>query len=311
MKKIRDIILKISNIFHLTNYLFKIWFMFLGLKNGIIIKFHSNYLLLRKKGKEIKIKKGKNDFGSIGIVLRDFENFYSTIVLDNNQNIIDFSIPKFHKVATGHNFFFHDICEPIATTNIYIEKANLKKNGEVVLDLGSYCGTQTVYYSEAVGPNGLVIAFEPDNDSFNSLQLNVKQSVYKNIIIENKGVYSYNGVVSFTNTGGMASSISNDINQNSVNIDVVTLDSVATKYSLTRCDFIKMDIEGSEIEVLKSSKKFIEIYKPKFIIEPHYLNGNLNTLEIIEIFNSLNYETEIIKQGNQDYQPLIFAFPIF
>ena len=60
-----------------------------------------------------------------------------------------------------------------------------------------------------------------------------------------------------------------------------TLDTIADEFKLKRCDFIKMDIEGSEIQVLKSSKEFIKKFKPKLIIEPHFINGELNTNLII------------------------------
>mgnify|MGYP006921058007 CR=1 FL=1 len=41
-----------------------------------------------------------------------------------------------------------------------------------------------------------------------------------------------------------------------------------------------------------------------------FINGELNTNLIISILNSLNYNIEILKQGDFDYQPLIFATPI-
>jgi FkbM family methyltransferase len=310
MNKFRHYLVQIADKLYVTNILYKLWFIFLGIRNGIHIKFGQNSILLKKSTNSILIRKGKNDFGAIGIVLRDFDNFYKTVILPNNDKLIDFSTPKFHVVDSGHTFFFHDICEPSTTTKIYLEKAKLNNCSEVVLDLGSYCGTQTVFYSDSVGPKGSVIAFEPDSNSYKSLSINIGQAKNKNIIIENKGVYSFDGIVSFTNTGGMASSISKEMKHSNSTIEVITLDSIAIKYELERCDFIKMDIEGSEIEVLNSSKKFIDKYKPRFIIEPHYINGILNTKEIIKIFLNYNYNTEIIKQGDQDYQPLIYAFPI-
>lgn len=310
MNKLRYYIIKLANKLNITQPLYKFWFIILGLKYRVKIDFGQSKILLTKNNNSILIRKGNNDFGAIGIVLRDFDNFYKTIVLPKNEKTIDFSIPDFHLVDSGHKFFFHDICEPSTTTNIYLEKAELKKGSEVVLDLGSYCGTQAVFYSESVGPNGLVIAFEPDSNSFNSLQINVTQSKYNNLIIENKGVYSFDGVVSFTNTGGMASCISSESNNTNSTIEVTTLDSIAIKYDLKRCDFIKMDIEGSEIEVLKTSKEFLNKFKPSLIIEPHFINGVFNADEIIQILSNYNYNTEIIKQGNQDYQPLIYAHPI-
>ena len=182
MNKFRHYLVQIGDKLYVTNILYKLWFIFLGLRNGIHIKFGQNSILLKKSTNSILIRKGKNDFGAIGIVLRDFDNFYKTVILPNNVKLIDFSTPKFHVVDSGHTFFFHDICEPSTTTKIYLEKANLNNCSEVVLDLGSYCGTQTVFYSDSVGPKGSVIAFEPDSNSYNSLSINIDQAKNKNII---------------------------------------------------------------------------------------------------------------------------------
>lgn len=197
-------------------------------------------------------------------------------------------------------------------TNIYIEKANLIGEGEVVIDIGCYCGTQTVFYSELVGKNGLVLGFEPDSISFDSLNKNIGQSFNKqNIIIQQIGIYNFDGEISFTGNGSMGSMIQiGDTKSNNDKIKVKTLETIANEFKLQRCDFIKMDIEGSEIEVLQSSKSFINKFKPKFIIEPHFINDKLNTDIIVSIFNTINYKTEILKQGNFDYQPLIFAYPL-
>ena len=308
MKKIRNHVKLVSNFFGISIYLFKIYFYLLSFQYNCKVKFNNSYVKISKKNRHIKIRRGKKDLGVIGLVLRDFESFYDTVIPDNN--IIDFTIPKYHKIKTGHNFYFHDICEPLAVTNIYINKAQLKGDGEVVIDIGCYCGTQTVFYSELVGENGLVIGFEPDDDNFNSLSKNIKESKFKsNIIIKKIGIYNFDGEISFNGNGSMGSKIETHSTTALKSIKVKKLDSIAEEFKLERCDFIKMDIEGSEIEVLISSKKFIKKYSPKFIIEPNFINGKLNTNMIISIFNSLNYTTEILKQGDFDYQPLIFAFP--
>lgn len=310
MKKIRNFVKKIADKFNLTIYLLKIYFKILAFKYGCNVIYEDKYVIIKKNKNFIKIKRKKNDLGLIGLVVRDFDNFYNSV--ESEMNLVDFTIPKYHKLkTTGQIFFFHDICEPLSVTDIYIKKANLNGSGEVVIDIGCYCGTQTVFYSELVGENGLVLGFEPDNESFNSLSLNISQSKFsKNIIIQKVGIYNFDGKISFSGNGSMASKIESCENENQQNqIEVKKLDTIAKEYNLQRVDFVKMDIEGSEIEVLKSSTDFINRFKPKFIIEPHYVNDLLNTNEIISILEKLNYNCEILKQGNFDYQPLIFAKP--
>lgn len=292
-----------------------IYFFLLALRNNIILIRRKNKIFLHKKTRTIIINSNKGDFGSTGIVVRDYDNFFESIVAKND--IIDFSIPNYHLMTNGRKYFFHDICEPLTTTKIYLEVANLSGQGEVVIDLGAYCGTQTVDYSLAVGRTGKVIAFEPDNTSFLSLQENIKNESNSNITIYKKAVYSYDGVIKFKTTGGMASSVVNKNYNNYVKedefnisyqeVECITLDTIANVHNLERCDFIKMDIEGSELEVLRSSVKFINKFNPTFIVEPHKINGIMNTDEIIDFFSSINYNCVKLKQGAQSYQPLLLA----
>ena len=104
----------------------------------------------------------------------------------------------------------------------------------------------------------------------------------------------------------MGAGVSSDSN---TKIAVRRLDTIAREFNLLQVDFIKMDIEGSEIEVLNSSKEFINKFKPRFVIEPHFIDGKINTNLLVSILEELNYTVEIIKQGSFDYQPLIYAYP--
>ena len=178
MKKLRYIISKIANLIGLNNLFTKIWFRYLGIFYSVKIAFLEEKIILIKKNKIIEIKSTKGNFGSVGIVVRDFDNFYKTILPTINENgfeIIDFTLPKFHSLLDNDEFYFHDICEPLSVTNIYLEKANLR-GGETVLDIGTYCGTQTVFFSRLVGSKGRVFGFEPDSESFKSLSININNN---------------------------------------------------------------------------------------------------------------------------------------
>ncbi len=91
-------------------------------------------------------------------------------------------------------------------------------------------------------------------------------------------------------------------------IFVAKIDTIVSKYNIEKVDFIKIDIEGAELQVLKSSENFIKKFKPKFIIEPHFIDGVLNKNQIVDFFTNIDYNTSIIEQGDFDYQPLIYAY---
>ncbi len=62
------------------------------------------------------------------------------------------------------------------------------KNGQTVVDAGSYLGGFTFYAAKKVGQTGKVIAFEPDPKNFEILKKGVKISNLKNIILINKAL---------------------------------------------------------------------------------------------------------------------------
>lgn len=299
----------------LLSFAMLVYFKALARRNGVRLVKSPRKVSLTKGGAEIVVRCGERDFGATGIVVRDFENFVKSIS-QGSRSCIDFSEPQFHELADGRRLYFHDICEPLSTSAIYLERAQLQGKGEVVLDLGAYCGTQTLDFCAGVGAGGCVVAVEPNRESFNSLSINVRNSGYRNFTLINKAVLDYNGTVTFQHLGGMASSVAQgtqggrvaaDEREGFSDVNCVTLQALFEELGLSRCDFIKMDIEGSELAVLSSSIGFIQRHKPRFIIEPHKINGVMNTSRIIDFFRSVGYRVELLKQGEQSYQPLLYA----
>jgi hypothetical protein len=79
-------------------------------------------------------------------------------------------------------------------------------------------------------------------------------------------------------------------------------------YKIDRIHFMKMDIEGSEVQVLTLSREILMKFKPRLIVEPHYINGRLNDKEIMIEMKSIGYKCEVVAQGEFDHQPLLYFF---
>ena len=172
------------------------------------------------------------------------------------------------------------------------------KEGDTVIDIGAYIGDHTIYYSKKVGPTGKVLAFEPNKEAFECLNYNLGQ--YNNTQCYNLAVGEKVGKISIddscVNKGMAHIKEGNDI-------DVITLDLV----SLTSLNFIKIDCEGFEIEVLKGAKNTINHFKPIMLIEIN--DATLNRYgkdrkEVFELLDSYGYSySNIYKwQGLNDSQ---------
>ena len=142
---------------------------------------------------------------------------------------------------------------PIADDFKYYQHFYKVKPGDIVVDAGANMGHISIFFSKQVGNDGKVYCFEPDK--FNVERLNANRALNHdlpdNIIIEDLLLWNDNVWVDFEEAGTVGSSaVWFSDNATIVKKQAVTLDSWAEKLLLPRLDFIKMDIEGAEIEAL-------------------------------------------------------------
>ena len=190
--------------------------------------------------------------------------------------------------------------------NKFIEK------DDVVFDIGSNIGAFTIPFAKKVGPKGKVFAFEPQSFIYNLLKDNVKLNNLKNINLFKNGVGDRERNIKidemdFTfagNFGGftLTSAYSNSNcgvvkNIKKKNVKIIKLDDFL---HIDRCNFIKIDVELMEMDVLKGAKKFLNKYKPILWIENHQIFPNKINKYLLEndytsywactkMFNRKNY----------------------
>ncbi|MCY2973288.1 MAG: FkbM family methyltransferase [Planctomycetota bacterium] len=139
--------------------------------------------------------------------------------------------------------------------------------GWTVLELGANIGTHTVALAKMVGPNGRVIAFEPQRIVYQNLCANIALNSILNVDCHLQAVGETLGSVivpslDYTkdnNFGGLGLGAYTQ----GVAVPVVTVDSL----ELNACHFIKMDIEGMEREAILGARKTIDRFKPVLYLE--------------------------------------------
>ena len=141
-------------------------------------------------------------------------------------------------------------------------KVKINKD-DIIIDagIGSYI-EPTKHFSNKVGQNGKVICFEPSHKHYNKAKNNLKD--FKNVSIFNIGLWNKNSKLSFIQNDNDSSHV--DLTNNSSNIiDVTDLDSFLDIYKYN-INFIKMDIEGAELNALRGSKNLIVRNSPNLAI---------------------------------------------
>lgn len=165
------------------------------------------------------------------------------------------------------------------------------KQGDVVIDCGAYPGTFSILASKLVGGKGLVIAFEPDPTNYRKLLHNLKLNNCSNVKAINKGVWSKKTHLNFKMDNTGSSLIFEKESTNSIiRVPVVTLDLELSELGIIKVDFIKADVEGAEIELIKGAKKTLEINKVNLAIASyHELNGKKTYLTLENMLERLGY----------------------
>lgn len=187
--------------------------------------------------------------------------------------------------------------------------------GSYVLDLGGNIGMVAIYLAKKVGPQGHVWAYEPDRKNQKLFQSHLELNNVSNVTLIPAGVWNESGTLTFYEGGTYTSSFvqTNYIHDNPshyevTSVPVVTLDEQYQKHQWKRIDFIKMDIEGSEIKALQGAKKLLLELSPTLFIETHLNEGKNTTPEVQAILTSLGYTVESKK--NSEYPTLIaYKYP--
>lgn len=126
------------------------------------------------------------------------------------------------------------------------------KEGMTVIDIGANIGYVTLIMAELVGPSGKVYAIDPNPNSFRVLVKNIQANGYTDFVFPYQmGISNTNGVSKFYvsdkwNLSGMSAT---KHSKQVINIPVTTLDDFMKDKGYP--DFIKMDIEGHEVEALE------------------------------------------------------------
>lgn len=167
------------------------------------------------------------------------------------------------------------------------------KEGDVIVDCGAYAGEFTLYAAIAVGNTGKVIAFEPDSQNYERLVNNIKLNNLTNVIAVPKGVWSQNTVLGFNNShSGVSSFLFDGKAESTINVPVVRLDDELSENGIRKVDFIKMDIEGAEIEAIKGAKRVLESNDVHLAIASyHIVNGEKSCFELEKLLSSFGYST--------------------
>jgi len=228
---------------------------------------------------------------------RRFDEYFGQVVPEERDGLVwvDYSYPHLQRYA-GTNLEFEIASFPEETEAISdYSRWYRPQLGDTVFDVGAYCGVSAYHLSKQVGPTGKVYAFEPDRGNYSLLQRNVERHKLSNVVPLRCAVAGSTGSAKFCSEGALGSCLSRHISRATVGhveeVPTITLQDACQRYGTPA--FVKMDIEGSEVEVLSSAREFLKQHSIHFVLDTgHRIDGALSSPKVEQLFRECGYVAE-------------------
>lgn len=150
---------------------------------------------------------------------------------------------------------------------------NYLKTGMTVIDIGAHHGFYTLLASQKVGTSGKVISFEPSPRELAKLKAHLSLNNCKNVEVQELALGAEEGKVNMfvciDHSGLNSLRLPNaETKVTEVEIKQIKLDDYLKNEQIKKVDFVKMDVEGGELSVLKGADKILlDELRPLIIYE--------------------------------------------
>jgi FkbM family methyltransferase len=175
--------------------------------------------------------------------------------------------------------------------------------GTIALDVGANIGFFTVEAAMAVGPSGRVIAIEAFPPHARTVRRNVELNSFCNVDVISSAVGEADGVATLTLPTGANHgmfTLGTIAGADSGEVPVKRIDDILEQQGVRSVDFIKMDIEGSELRALKGAANTLRSNHPPILIELNeaaLIGCGTSSSEVKELLYSLGYKGWLVGRG--------------
>jgi FkbM family methyltransferase len=168
------------------------------------------------------------------------------------------------------------------------------REGDTVIDIGAHIGRYTITSSKQVGSTGKVVAIEADPDNFQLLKRNIALNNLTNVLPLHYAVFSTRTRMKLYEQSASAKynsiMLTRARTMNYVEVNADTLDSILEQNGINQVNWIKIDVEGAEFEVLKGSTKTLSSNYISLLVEIHNIDDPSHYDNILDFLKYHNYE---------------------
>lgn len=159
------------------------------------------------------------------------------------------------------------------------------EGGQQAIDIGANYGVYALSMAKAVGQNGRVWAFEPASTTADFLAASIAENGFGNVLLERSALSSTMGFASLSlNTNPELNALrQGDVTTDaSERVPLVTLDERTTSHGWRDVDFIKIDAEGEELNILRGGTAFFAGMSP--LVQYEIRGGEASYAELVGAF---------------------------
>lgn len=262
-----------------------------------MINLKMNFYKLKRLLNEISYLR-KNFYNWDNIIKRFINGRVSYIL--NHRSGLNFHTSNYDTLGIFNEIFIKKVYE---FEDIIIEE------NDVIFDIGGNIGLFALYASRFKGTK--VFSFEPHPENYQNLVKNIKENAITNIYDFNFAIGSQveeRVLIKGINSGThKLANFRNDLdNTEGTKVSTVTTESIMLEHKIDKIDFMKIDCEGAEGEIIKSLELQVLKKIKKMIIEFHDNQSILNHTEICEVLESAGFFVKMKKSGD-DSSGYIYA----
>lgn len=184
-----------------------------------------------------------------------------------------------------------------------LEELQPQREKELFVDAGAYDGLTTKEFMNWCHNKGYAYCFEPDDDNIARIKANLQGDVSYEIVPS--ALWSNSTILTLNARQNFATSVHEiDEENNFEKIKAVSLDDFLENKRVT---FIKMDIEGAELEALKGAKRTIITQKPKLAISIYHKREDIWQLPALILEYCPDYRLYLRHYSFSDYDTVLYA----
>lgn len=174
-----------------------------------------------------------------------------------------------------------------------------------IIDCGANIGLSVIYLKQRF-PDAEILAFEPDRINFELLQKNTQSFNLQQILLKNEAVWTDETELKFTSDGTMSSKIEAASTKNSVTVKATRL----KNYLNRKVDFLKIDIEGAEYQVVKDIQHQLMHVNNLFLEYHGSFQQNNELIEILDIVQKAGFAFYIKEAANLYNKPFTDVYTL-